>query len=74
MSEAISVDPMVFRVLAIRRGLRLEVKVPGMKVTRGANVANVARETIGSTTRSKAKLYAELDAWMVERGFDSLPL
>lgn len=63
-----------FRMLAVRRGLGFEIKT-GMKMSRGANMAELAREYTKTATRNKAKLYAELDALMAKiPGIESSPI
>lgn len=50
-------------ILAVRSALKLEVKVPALKHSR-VDMAKRAREILGSTTRDKAKLLEELNAYI----------
>jgi len=62
-----------FRWMTVRRGLKLEIET-GMKLSRNANVLRVVQQAGITTKRTKRGAYADLDAWMVEQGFDSVPL
>jgi hypothetical protein len=66
-------DVMTFRWMTVRRGLKLEIET-GMKLTRGANVLRIVQDAGITTKRTKRGAYADLDAWMVAQGFDSVPL
>lgn len=61
-----------FQLLRVRRALKLEVET-GMSMSRGS-VMKLAAQYCGSTKRTKKAVYADYDAWMVEHGFDSVPL
>lgn len=78
MSDSIILDTpeqiAAFRMLAVRRGLRLEIKT-GMKVRRGVNLVALANEYSGFTGRNKVKAYQALDAAMAKiPGMESAPL
>lgn len=62
-----------FRLLSIRRGLKLEAET-GMKLSSKGSVMNVAKDACGSPKRTKRGVYADYDKWMVSLGFDSVPL
>jgi hypothetical protein len=61
------------RWMTIRRGLKLEIET-GMKLTRGRSTLAMVQAAGVTTKRTKRGAYADLDAWMVAQGFDSVPL
>jgi hypothetical protein len=54
-----------FRLITLRRGFRMEIR-SGIKMSSRYNTGNIVRAAIGSTTKNKRKLYAELDAFIVD--------
>ena len=66
-------DILNFRVLAIRRGLRLEIET-GMTMSRGANMLRAANGLMDTNHRTKRKAYEDLNARMVALGCEDLPL
>jgi hypothetical protein len=59
-------------LMALRAALKLEVR--GMK-RRGRPASVIVRERTGSTTRDKAKLYTEFNAWLEDNyGIEPSPL
>lgn len=67
----------LYRVLMLRRALRLEIKT-GMKMHRGANVGNAIRDILDLNgvkgSRTKTTLYKQFDDLLVAHGIDHLPL
>lgn len=62
----------VFRWMMIRRMLKMEIET-GMRASRFPIVPQIQAEGI-TTKRNKRAAYADLDAWMVAGGAESLPL
>lgn len=60
-------DILLYRLLALKHALRLEVET-GIKFSNRHHIPNQVRSAIGSTTRSKAKLLTELTAF-IERKY-----
>lgn len=54
-----------FRLLSLRGALKLEVNT---KMRSRINVAEAVRQTIGSKTKKKEKLLAELQAYIDQHG------
>ena len=54
-----------FRLLSLRGRLQVEVRT-GMTWRQPSGP--IVREVIGSKTRNKAKLLAEYEAWLIEKG------
>lgn len=67
----------LYRVLMLRRGLRLEIKT-GMKMHRGANVGNAIRDILDANgikgSRTKTTLYGQFNDLLVAHGLDDVPL
>lgn len=62
-----SMTPEQFHDLQIYHALKLEVKHPGMRHSRGS-VMNLARQKYGIQKRTKAGVLAEVEAILRERG------
>jgi len=68
-------DIQVYRLLAIRRGLKLEIET-GMKMSRGVSMMKLAKATCQSSKNTKRGVYADYDAFLVSSfpTLDSAPL
>ena len=63
----------LFRLLAIRSGLSLEITT-GMK-RHGRPMSVIANEQMGTSLRTKRAVYKAFDAWLAENyGVESRPL
>jgi len=61
-----------YRWLSIRRAFKLEIEA-NIKMMRGSVLAYLREQGI-TTARTKREAYNDLNAAMVEAGFDSVPL
>ena len=61
-------DIQVYRLLTMQKALKMEIRFPGMRMTRGRAVSSIIRDTTGLKSRKKTKLLAEFTTWLNERG------
>lgn len=62
------------RWLAVRSALSLEVRCPGMKMSRRYSPMMLAKAICGSQKQTKKGVYADLNTFMVARGFEDRSL
>lgn len=62
-----------FRLISLRSGFRTEINT-GMRMSMKYVSSKLADQVTGNTVRSKKASYAALNKWMVENGFEDLPL
>lgn len=56
-----------YRLLVIRRGLKMEIDHPGMKMTRGVSMLKLANSVTGKKDRTLRAAYASIDAHITEK-------
>ncbi len=61
-------DVLAYRLLTMQKALKMEIRFPGMRMTRGRAVSVIIREATGLKSRKKTKLLSEFTAWLNARG------